>query len=162
MKLKIENGQLKAVNDFLYKLELKPSVSRARQKVYNKVSNKLNEFSKDFQELNNESQEINEKVVSLNDKRSSYKRLEELNNAKEELIFEFAVINLSEYKHIMKRLYKELVNYDEILSEADATAYDVLLDEFEKFYDPAEPIEVEFIEEVKNVESIEDIKGDEQ
>lgn len=121
MKLEFSNLKLKGINEFLYSLELKGKVSRARQKLNKVIVEKLNEFSNDFMELEHDLSG------------------DELTKAKLELASEVAIVDVSEYESLMRYLYIELLNYDKGLSGEAADSYDIILDEFEKYIE--EPTE---------------------
>lgn len=116
MKLEFKNHQLKIISEFLYALKLTGRTSRARQKLNKKVSDKLIEFSNDMAELEHE-----------------YSDEKELMNAKVELAKETAIIDVSEYKGLMKNLYNGLLDYAYELEGQNSVSHDLVLDELEKY-----------------------------
>lgn len=119
MKIEILNGSLQHVVEYLPKLQLKGRENRARQKLLKKASEKFQEFYSDIQEIKSE---------HPNDAEKQNEELETL--LKEEI-----VLDMTEYAHLMPRLYDALLDYPHEISTdraqgkpSDAAIHDYLID----------------------------------
>lgn len=127
MKLKIQNGELKKIDEFLQTLALSGKASRGKVKLKRRVLEKLNEFSVDFESVRND------------EETDQTKRNEQLI----ELIKEDAVIDMSEYANQLTAFKDALEDYGEKMQGDDAIAHDVLLDALETEIEETQYQEVE-------------------
>lgn len=148
MKITIKNNHLKKVVEFLETLELSGKASRVRVKLNTRLQEKLQEFSIEYTAIVNEFDELKqqEKYEVLKDK------LAESN----ELLNEPAVVDMTEYEHLLGSLKDELENYQGALQGDSAIAHDVLLDALEDNL-PSSPVATEHSEEAQYTE-IEEVK----
>lgn len=126
MELKIINGSIQSVVEYLPKLQLKGRENRARQKLLKKASEKFQEFYSDIQEVKSENPE------------DTAKQNEELQT----LLKEEIVIDMTEYAHLMHPLYDALLDYpheiDTVRTEgkpSDSAIHDYLIDVLEDGFD---------------------------
>src|SRR5699024_6291185 len=104
MQLKILNGSLQSIVEYLPKLQLKGRENRARQKLLKKVTDKFQEFYSDVQEIKSEHPDDVEK------------QNEELS----ELLKEDVIVDMTEYANLMPKLYDAMFDYPhEIDTERD-------------------------------------------
>lgn len=131
-----KNGELSIIKKFLDDVKVSGKASRGRSKL-------LKLLAKKEQELNDDLNDVRKPYLILGD---NGEPLIENNNVKfkdeearekatadiVELLDEKAVIDITEYHDKLYALYSALNGYEYDLSGNDATAYDLLLDEFEK------------------------------
>lgn len=123
MQLKILNGSLQSIVEYLPKLQLKGRENRARQKLLKKVTDKFQEFYSDVQEIKSEHPDDVEK------------QNEELS----ELLKEDVIVDMTEYANLMPKLYDAMFDYPhEIDTErgygkpTDASIHDYVIDVLEE------------------------------
>lgn len=122
MKLKILNGTLYAIAEYLPKLTLNGRANRARQRMLKKVVEKFQELQEDAQELKTEYPDNSEKQ----------------NEGFVELYKEDAILDMTENEHLMPSLYDALLDYPHEISveknngnPSDASIHDYLIDVLE-------------------------------
>ncbi|KIH69948.1 hypothetical protein [Salinicoccus roseus] len=130
MQIKIINGSIQSVVEYLPKLQLKGRENRARQKVLKKASEKFQEFYSDIQEIKSEHPD----------------NIEKQNEELELLLKEEIVLDMTEYAQLMPGLYNALLDYPhEISTErrqgkpSDAAVHDYMIDVLEDDAFPSEP-----------------------
>ena len=123
MQLKILNGSLQSIVEYLPKLQLKGRENRARQKLLKKVTDKFQEFYSDVQEIKSEHPDDVEK------------QNEELS----ELLKEGVIVDMTEYANLMPKLYDAMFDYPhEIDTErtqgkpSDSAIHDYIIDILEQ------------------------------
>ncbi|WP_411842110.1 hypothetical protein [Salinicoccus sp. HZC-1] len=143
MELKIINGSVQSIVEYLPKLKLKGSENRARQKLLKKASEKFQEFYSDIQEVKSEHPDDTEKQ----------------NEELETLLKEDVVIDMTEYAHMMHPLYAVLLDYPhEINTErepgkpSDAAIHDYLIDVLEDGFDEEGNNDLKDTDAANNVE----------
>lgn len=126
MEIKIINGSIQSVVEYLPKLKLKGRENRARQKLLKKASEKFQEFYSDIQEVKSENPD------------NEQKQNEELQN----LLKEEIIIDMTEYAHLMDSLYDALLDYPHEIDTqrtkekpSDSAIHDYLIDTLEVGFD---------------------------
>lgn len=130
MEIKIINGSVQSIVEYLPKLQLKGRENRARQKLLKKASEKFQEFYSDVQEVKSENPDDTEKQ----------------NEELQTLLKEEIIIDMTEYAHLMHPLCDALLDYPheidtETVSESgqkkpsDSAIHDYLIDVLEDGFD---------------------------
>lgn len=126
MELKIINGSIQSVVEYLPKLRLKGRENRGKQKLLKKASEKFQEFYSDVQEVKSENPDDTEKQ----------------NEELQTLLKENIVLDMTEYVQYMKPLYDALLDYPHEINTdrepgkpADAAIHDYLIDVLEDGFD---------------------------
>lgn len=123
MELKIINGSIQSVVEYLPKLQLKGRENRGKQKLLKKASEKFQEFYSDVQEVKSENPDDVEKQ----------------NEELQTLLKENIVLDMTEYTQYMKPLYDALLDYPHEINTdrepgrpSDAAIHDYLIDILEE------------------------------
>src|SRR5699024_11900617 len=123
MQLKILNGSLQSIVEYLPKLQLKGRENRARQKLLKKLTDKFQEFYSDVQEIKSEHPDDVEK------------QNEELS----ELLKEDVIVDMTEYANLMPKLYDAMFDYPHEIDTdrqqgkpSDSAVHDYIIDILEK------------------------------
>ncbi|MCJ2158624.1 hypothetical protein [Leuconostoc mesenteroides] len=139
--MNIKKYNLVPIFEFLGKINLVGTASRARTKLNKEIGNAINELQSDevalAEELggrvNDEGRVVFVSEEDLNETEAaeySKKKHAEFTNAQSDLRQEEAIFNEAT-KDQFNRLKNALYDYDEKLSGQDATVYDILLDALE-------------------------------
>lgn len=126
MELKIINGSVQSIVEYLPKLQLKGRENRGKQKLLKKASEKFQEFYSDVQEVKSENPDDTEKQ----------------NEELQTLLKENIVLDMTEYAQYMKPLYDALLDYPHEINTdrepgrpSDAAIHDYLIDILEDGFD---------------------------
>jgi|SRR5699024_4205924 len=129
MQLKILNGSLQSIVEYLPKLQLKGRGNRAKQKLLKKLTEKFQEFYSDVQEIKSEHPDD----------------IEKQNEELSELLKEVVIVDMTEYANLMPKLYDAMLDYPhEIDTEkepgkpSDSAVHDYLIDVLEAEIEEAE------------------------
>ncbi|MDG2981222.1 DUF1617 family protein [Latilactobacillus curvatus] len=138
--LTFKNSELSVVGNFLGTLSLKNKASRGRTKLIKLISAKNDEYVEERKETlepyikkdeagNSVEGDTPGSVVLIEEKTG------EANAAIKEIDEESAVIDFTEYSEKMKALYEAIIDYTSELSNQDAMAYDLLMDQLEMVFE---------------------------
>lgn len=138
--LAFKNKELAAIGNFLGTLSLKNKASRGRTKLIKLISAKNDEYIEDRKETlepfikkdeagNSVEGDTPGSVVLMEEKQ------DEATAAIKEIDEESAVIDFTEYSEKMKALYEAIIDYTSELSNQDAMAYDLLMDQLESAFE---------------------------
>ncbi|MSD82905.1 DUF1617 family protein [Lactobacillus curvatus] len=138
--LTFKNEELAAIGNFLGTLSLKNKASRGRTKLIKLISAKNDEYVEERKETLEPYIKKDEagkdvegstpgSVVLIEEKQ------DEATAAIREIDEESAVIEFTEYSEKMKALYDAIVDYPSELSNQDAMAYDLLMDQLEAVFE---------------------------
>lgn len=133
--IKLQNADLVPVGNFLGKLKLKGKASRGRTKLIKLLEAKNKEYNEDREEVRDPYFEHDDKGKRVT-KDNAYVLKDptkgaDLNKELVDLAKEDAVIEFTEYSDKFRALYDALNAYSYELADADATLYDLLMDELE-------------------------------
>lgn len=137
--IKLQNADLVPVGNFLGKLKLKGKASRGRTKLIKLLGAKNKEYNEDREEIRDpyfEHDDKGERVIKDNAYvlKDSTKGAD-LNKELVALAKEEAVVEFTEYSEKFQALYDALNAYSYELADADATLYDLLMDELENNFE---------------------------
>lgn len=133
--LKFKNNQIEVISNFLQNLPLKNKASRARTLLISKLSEKLQEYVTFQKELLDKFAEKDEAGKLIQDSEGNYhwqaSKVQEANEAMNELGFDEVFINLDEYRPNIENLTVALAELDIELSGQDALIYNELMNQLE-------------------------------
>lgn len=138
--LTFKNEELALVGNMLGSLNLKAKASRGRSKLLKLITVKSEEYNSDRKETLEPFIEKDKNGNAVEGDAPGLVRLikekqDEGNAAIKEIDEEPAVIEFTEYSEKMKALYDAIVDYPTEFSNQDATAYDLLMDQFEAVFE---------------------------
>lgn len=123
MKITIGNKHLKKTVEFLNELELSGKASRVRVKLNRRLQEKLQDFSSEFHQIKTKFDELKTD--------ENYESMQAELQFMDELTAEDAVVDMTEYAHLLPSLKDELEHYPHMLQGDNAVAHDLLLDALE-------------------------------
>lgn len=134
--LKFKNSEIETVANFLGKLPLKSKASRARTLLINKLNEKFGDYTAFQKELLDEYGKKQDSGELFQDEQGNFHweadKVDEANEAMNELGDDIVYIDTVEYRPNMKFLSLSLEDLDMELSGNDAIVYDQLMDQLEE------------------------------
>lgn len=134
--LKFKNSEIETVVNFLEKLPLKTKASRARTLLINKLNEKFGDYVAFQKELLDEYGKKQDSGELFQDEQGNFywdaDKVDEANEAMNELGDDIVYIDTVEYRPNMKFLTLSLEDLDMELSGNDAIIYDQLMDQLEE------------------------------
>lgn len=132
--LTFKNEELAPVGSFLNELNLKNKASRGRTKLIKLLAAKNEEYSEERREVLDPYFE-DEKLLEDDDGNIDKDNRAKAAKVADEIESELAVIEFTEYSEKMKSLYSALSDYQNELSNQEAVAYDLLMEQLEKNFE---------------------------
>lgn len=131
--LAFKNKDMVAVGNFLGTLNLKSKASRGRSKLVKLLMVKIDEYNDDRKEALDPYFKDGE-LLKDKDGKNLPENEEKAKKIVEEMEFETAVIEFTEYSEKLKALYDAIIDYPSEFNGIDGMAYDLLMDQLESAF----------------------------